>query len=320
MFDKDIFDSIRKGIKFIEWYLSVKALFSFAIIVCIVVFAYKLILEPIKVTSEAKSKFPVDKIEQKVILDKFLKVRNIENAFDKGLGGIFVPDNNKLKYSYVGSHQVKDSLGRVQTPNNCYDGEYTSTINGIVNLIGNTRYYKDMNEEDKNEYISISLPNFRNSIVFFGYSITNHYNGSYYCPDTLAQNLSKIDNEKITFYALKIPKSKLKEVLFNVESLKDKYSLFDTSFNKDDLKQYIYYHNETGTIVDTTNNGINIYSKEYIDDIFNYAVEYWGSPAIAASNKNTIYYKDADWLTKEEKEKAKYFYEKWIFERNGVKI
>lgn len=318
MFDKDVNKFIKNSIKLLKWYVSVRILFGTAIWLTILFMVYKYIVSPHKEIENANSSFPASKIEQQVILDKFIKVRNMEDAFDKGLGGIFVPDDKKLKYSYVGSHQIKDSLGRVQTPQNCFDGVSNYKINNISEKIGNKIYFNDMTTEEIKDWKVNIEPEYITSIKFFNYNIFNGYAGSYYCPDMLTQNIYKEDNEKIFFGSYRYPKSKLETEFFKMDRLKNEYSIFDTTYNNERDKKFIYYHNKTGTIVDTTNNGVNIYSKDYIDEIFNYAVEYWGSPAEASSYKNTINYNESNFLSKEEKAKAKYFYEKWIFERNGI--
>jgi len=307
MFDKDINNSIRKGIKIGKWFIGTTIIINIAIWTIIGFFTYKYIY-----IDHIASKYSGPEHEEEVIVEKFKAVHSFEKGLKKLLPNILITDSsigniedtdqivknfNDIRYSKL----QKDEFGRpiLKVCGNIPD----EIVDEVVNNLEIIRISKEF-INSKNSYLN---------------KVTQTRFLSLNCDTALIQITGEMDNgtfktlERITISL----GDKLNDLSLNLQRIKNQYARLDR-WTELSNNEELFYHYKTGNYIYVNKKLriITIYTKKYIEDIFNVLVKEIGNgDSLQVINLSwALDTKDKNWVNKE---KIRNFYEV-ILENNGL--
>lgn len=304
MFDREINKSIKKGIKIGKWVIGVSAITNFAIWTIIAMFAYKYIY-----IDYIASRYKGSDSDKQIIKEKLSFVTFYIEGYFKELSKSkpFSAPSEESRKKYE-TDLPKDEFGRAITKR-CINIE-EDLINKLVENSSSFQNNFQIYETKKNLYIN-------------NYYIHNGYlKDKSICNNVDFQLISKLNGkslnneeyenhqiEKISINVHLYPETIIDNEKIDVK-LHRNYD-YGKLYNYNDEVAYYHYKTSTIVVVHKKTGIVNIYYNDYIKEIFDLAVKYWGDPLIVISAKVTNqwnqYIKD-----KTDREKARIFYEVYL--------
>lgn len=309
MFDREINKSIKKGIKIGKWVIGISAITNFAVWAIIGMCAYKYLY-----IDYVASRYQGSESEKQIIEEKLKFVTfNIEKGFNEISKNKPLNYANQLVRAEYEKDLTKDEFGRAITKR-CTNIE-EDLVNRLVEEKSSFQNNFQIYESKKNQYIN-------NYYIHNGF-LKDKNNCNNVDFQVISKFVSKSDeNQKYDTHH--VEKLSINVHLYN-DNIVDNETL-DVKLHRkyDYAKLYnytdevAYYHYKTGTIVVVHKKTgiIDIYYSDYIKEIFDLAVKYWGDPLVVISGKVTNQW-ERYLNDKKDKEKAKIFYEEYLPNTNN---
>lgn len=265
MFDNDINNSIRKGLRIGKWFIGTTIIINIATWVIIGFLAYKYIY-----IDHIASKFSGPEHEEEVIVEKFKVVHSFEKGLKKLLPDTLIADSsigiiedtkeftknfNNIRYSKL----QKDELGRpiLKICGSISDDFIDKMVNDLETLPVTKEFvdskYDYLNKMTQTRFLNVA------------------------CDTGLVQITGERSNkgfdtiERVTIDLDGFSSSKLS---LDLQRIRGEYARLDRWTGLSNSEQ-LFYHYKTGNYVyvNEVKRVVTIYTKKYIEDIFNTLVK-----------------------------------------------